>query len=157
MSTEPCICPHEGFCERHKMVKTGRMYELCQNSKRYREFWDGVNLDPGTNISYSPISVAASFATSMAKFLWHGAVMTSQEVYEERLSICRNCNQRFETTLPLLGVAERCRKCGCFISAKAAIPGESCPIGNWPAVSEHGSSRCNPCGNANNEASLEPK
>lgn len=42
--TEKCSCPHEGYCERHKMNKTGKLYEICQRDddvgERFRRAWD---------------------------------------------------------------------------------------------------------------------
>ena len=42
----------------------------------------------------------------------------------ERMSICRECDQYLEGT-------KRCRDCGCFLPAKAAVISLHCPIGKW--------------------------
>ena len=42
--TEPCSCSNPGWCERHKMMKLGRLFELCQSDNTkgeiYRQLWD---------------------------------------------------------------------------------------------------------------------
>ena len=41
---DKCSCTNPGWCERHKMEKHGRLFELCQmdnaTGNQYREMWD---------------------------------------------------------------------------------------------------------------------
>ena len=45
-----------------------------------------------------------------------------------RLAACRACPElrRGAGVLP-----DRCARCGCFVVAKTAVPGQSCPVGKW--------------------------
>ena len=54
----------------------------------------------------------------------------ADDVYENRLSICRQCPWMVTTQL-----GERCKKCSCFLSSligKAKLATERCPLGKWP-------------------------
>jgi hypothetical protein len=68
--------------------------------------------------------MAASFATSMAKFAASGFKTTPQEIHAARVAECDPCKYRDGT---------RCKLCGCFVDKKAWMPHEDCPIGRWPA------------------------
>lgn len=46
-----------------------------------------------------------------------------KEEYHNRVYICDSCEY--------LADYGRCGECGCFISAKAAIPTAECPKGKW--------------------------
>jgi hypothetical protein len=58
----------------------------------------------------------------------------SQEEVERRLEICRGC-EFFSPNVKALTEAEqkqeRCIKCGCFMSFKARLRSQHCPIGKW--------------------------
>lgn len=43
---------------------------------------------------------------------------------QNRLKICQGC-EFFESA------ANRCRKCGCFMSVKTYLKAERCPVGKW--------------------------
>ena len=47
----------------------------------------------------------------------------SEITLRERLQQCAACEEK-------LGL--RCKKCGCFISAKAALLKAECPLSKWP-------------------------
>ena len=51
------------------------------------------------------------------------------EFTDERIRICHNCKESFFTNKKLF-----CRKCGCFLPAKARVPEETCPLGRWPSA-----------------------
>lgn len=53
--------------------------------------------------------------------------LTTEEVQEHRLSICRSCEFFFSPT-------GQCKKCGCFTIAKTKITMQRCPIGKWEKV-----------------------
>jgi len=50
--------------------------------------------------------------------------LTSKEVYEERLAICRGCENYFKLT-------GNCLRCGCFMRIKAKIAPMTCPDRKW--------------------------
>lgn len=52
---------------------------------------------------------------------------SSDELYEKRMAICRECP--FHRDLP--GGGLQCMKCGCIMNVKARFKGASCPIGKW--------------------------
>ena len=45
------------------------------------------------------------------------------ELATQRIAICDSCEY-------LSGI-RNCKKCGCFIDAKAKLKGASCPMGKW--------------------------
>ena len=51
----------------------------------------------------------------------------SEEVLEERLSICSGCPQFIKAT-------KQCKKCGCFMKIKAKLENATCPLGKWPEL-----------------------
>jgi hypothetical protein len=54
-------------------------------------------------------------------------MFASDELYNERREICRQCEYRDE----ILNITERCKVCGCVIPIKAKIESEKCPEGKW--------------------------
>lgn len=67
--------------------------------------------------------MAASAATSMARFAASGFETVRPEVHEARVQQCARCEHH---------VGVRCTVCGCFTDKKAWLPHEDCPIGRWP-------------------------
>lgn len=49
---------------------------------------------------------------------------TSQEIYEDRLAICRDCIYYFKPT-------GQCKRCLCFMRLKARLAPMECPQGYW--------------------------
>lgn len=147
--TADCECPSPGYCNRHRMNKLGHLHKLCQTQKRYREAWDKAAADgrivDGTK-PRTPYEQAADFLSSSATFLYNGAQVTPKELHEQRLSICRTCEELKPGKV--LGVAlprlDSCNVCGCFVTLKAAYPHEKCPVGLWDSVST--GKGCGGCG-----------
>jgi len=54
---------------------------------------------------------------------------TSQEVYEDRLAICKDCKYYFKLT-------GQCKRCLCFMSLKARIAPMECPEKYWQKTTE---------------------
>lgn len=52
-------------------------------------------------------------------------MLSSNEEYERRLSICRNCPHITGTKAPV------CNLCGCLLKMKARLLDFGCPIGKW--------------------------
>ena len=48
----------------------------------------------------------------------------SDEVAQERLSICKQCPE-------LIKLSTQCKKCGCFMIAKTKLEKATCPLGKW--------------------------
>jgi len=70
---------------------------------------------------------ALHLAGAAAAFVADGFARVSEPARQTRLAICRTCDQ-------LSG--DRCAQCGCFMSAKAGIRSQACPLGKWPAAGE---------------------
>jgi hypothetical protein len=68
------------------------------------------------------LRMAYSLAKACASYLRSGMQKVSPEVHEERLEACAAC-ERF--------TGLRCRPCGCFVSPKAWLPYELCPLKKW--------------------------
>lgn len=51
-------------------------------------------------------------------------LMASDEVFNERISICKTCDRYKESK-------QECLECGCFVPAKAKIILDSCPLDKW--------------------------
>ena len=47
------------------------------------------------------------------------AIRTSEEDYQARLAICRECTELMNGT---------CRLCGCYVETRAAKKGQKCPM-----------------------------
>ena len=54
---------------------------------------------------------------------------TSQEVYEDRLAICKGCKYYFKLT-------GQCKRCLCFMKVKARIAPMECPEKYWQKTTE---------------------
>lgn len=52
-------------------------------------------------------------------------VKAAEEVYEERLALCRECGYLTEAM---------CRACGCYVELRAAMKKNACPYGKWGKV-----------------------
>jgi len=71
---------------------------------------------------------------NLSKFTWdflnyitnnqEKVLFVSDEVYAERISICKGCDKYEE-------LENRCKECGCYIPAKAKIILDSCPLQKW--------------------------
>lgn len=52
------------------------------------------------------------------------AILIPAELYETRLNFCSSCEHLYKPTFS-------CKKCGCFMKAKAKLPDNKCPVGKW--------------------------
>lgn len=75
----------------------------------------------------SVVQIGLSATKALAQFLGSGLKMVSDEVRQQRLQICAECEHH---------TGMRCRLCSCFTSAKTRLPHQECPIQKWPAVQE---------------------
>lgn len=78
------------------------------------------------------VEKASHFAHSMVAWAKSGFASVSEEILQQRLTICQACPHWRGTRGGLL-VTASCRKCGCS-GKKLAAPHEACPIGKWAAV-----------------------
>jgi len=68
--------------------------------------------------------MAAAATRAATRFVADGGVMVSSEVLAERNAICRDCPKH-------LAMLNSCSECGCFLTLKARMPAETCPLGKW--------------------------
>lgn len=78
-------------------------------------------------------------AVNLAKFTWQlmnyirenegESLVVTDEVYKERVSICKGCEKYDE-------IENECLECGCYIPAKAKVVLDSCPLNKWTADEE---------------------
>jgi tetratricopeptide (TPR) repeat protein len=93
-------------------------------------FYSGTSTPGVTAMSSAPppgpglLRMAFTALKSAAKFVGSGLKTLPPETVRARLEVCGPCGH-FSGT--------RCRVCGCFVSLKARLPHESCPVGKWPA------------------------
>jgi hypothetical protein len=85
-----------------------------------------LSKDCGT-CSWLDIAKNAGIAVkdAIAYAVEHGHIALEESKVQERLSICASCEY-------LNG--QRCRACGCFVKAKAALASEKCPKNKWGQI-----------------------
>jgi len=66
--------------------------------------------------------VAIAMADSLAHFAVTGKLAADRAVITNRIAACEACEQFTGT---------RCRECGCYVHAKAALAASVCPLGRW--------------------------
>ena len=54
-------------------------------------------------------------------------IFASEETFEERLSICKNCEK-------YINLSNQCRVCLCFMPVKARFAAAECPVKKWDRV-----------------------
>ena len=52
------------------------------------------------------------------------APKTSEDVAQQRMSICSSCPE-------LINATKQCKQCGCFMSLKVRLKDAVCPLGKW--------------------------
>ena len=142
-----CECPLAGFCNRHNMQKTPHMHKLCQNHQGYFDKWEkcqGPGQDQSqcskekteTTVEVKPqeikkpvelpsiVQQAKNFAVAATNHAKNGFKSASEEVQNERLSICGGCEY-------YIAEQHRCGKCGCPLAGKTKWASSTCPIGKW--------------------------
>lgn len=69
-------------------------------------------------------NVAQSVVRNAASVAQGNALKLDPSEANRRLSICRGC-EFFSSE------AQRCQKCGCYLSVKTYLKAEKCPVGKW--------------------------
>tara|TARA_R110000751_G_scaffold152635_7_gene257812 strand:- start:3955 stop:5859 length:1905 start_codon:yes stop_codon:yes gene_type:complete len=75
----------------------------------------------------STFKMAANLVKTLSDHVVKGGDMCSTEELEVRLNVCSTCPQRKD---------DRCTVCGCFLSKKAALRTQPCPLGKWPMLGQ---------------------
>ena len=100
---------------------------LC---KMYKDFYGLEENAKNTteNQQFPTINeMAKNFGSAIfneTKAFFHGIDPISDEEFSKRIHSCKSCEFYVEKT-------NRCSKCGCFLSLKAKMKTQKCPIGKW--------------------------
>lgn len=122
----PCECPLSGYCNRHKLNKNPTEHRLCSTDIKYFNMWEkqAVNIEPVKKEEPSLVKKAGNFIKAVSQHVSSGLEQVSEEVKQERTSICNTC--------PYLDKENfKCNHCGCYLKYKTAWSTSSCPIGKW--------------------------
>lgn len=139
-----CNCLDGGFCSRHGIYKNKHFVKLCHEDPSYFQAWE-EGIGPGqfrdkieiiNQTQYpSTITLAKNFGKAMLNYAKSGFKHVTVEQYKDRLNICQGD----------IGVKKcehydngRCKHvdCGCFLSKKAWLSTENCPLGKWPKIED---------------------
>jgi hypothetical protein len=78
------------------------------------------------------LTKAKSFLRAAKNFTSSGFIFATEEVYAQRLEICKSCEFWDSTAFMSTG---SCTLCGCATKAKLRLPLEKCPADKWFPVS----------------------
>ncbi len=73
-------------------------------------------------ISQQARNLALSLANVVAYAKATGKIKAEDTIINQRLSICTSCRHNDRN---------RCNVCGCFLTVKAGLKAESCPLKKW--------------------------
>ena len=115
-----CECDGPGYCQKFGLVANEKQWKHC------REFLHLVN-EKHSNISSKPLpslfQQAKNFSASLVNHITNGAKRLKEEDYQQRLSICNQCEEKRSDN--------RCAKCGCSVLTKAKWASSECPLKKW--------------------------
>lgn len=121
----PCECIGPGYCSRHKIIKTEKLYQKCKEEEKYRKLWDEQAGSCGAKQFPSLIERMRTFSVALAKHIENGFKRVTKLVYNKRMEICDGCPSN---------IKGKCIECGCFLHIKADWATEDCPLGKWPKI-----------------------
>lgn len=55
--------------------------------------------------------------------------MAPEYIKEQRINICKECDQ-------FIKITSQCKMCGCYMPAKTALSGSTCPLRKWGKISK---------------------
>lgn len=124
--TYKCECLVAGYCERHKITKTGRDVEICQGVRispqqraSYQKYWDarsGVQIQPAKQVGQNTATQShkKTVAVPRDKWPWY-MTLISQLATEEDVGVGDTIHRNlgsvgavYETAFKMLG-----KTCGC--------------------------------------------
>jgi hypothetical protein len=116
----------------NKLVEQRKLYsELIQKSWSFKirkasdRFWSVLAVflespEEGTSLSQK----FKMFFKTMWAWARSGFKLSSEQVYTQRLEICKACPQ-------LVKPQFQCKMCGCMMKAKTKVEAASCPLKKW--------------------------
>lgn len=95
--------------------------------------------DRADKVGQTSLELARTATRALARWARSGFVRTDPQVYQRRLAACLRCDQLAEPPRSVLaaiaapGAGDRaegkvCGACGCFVTRKAGLASESCPL-----------------------------
>lgn len=122
----PCVCER---CEIGKPydMKQCRVCWLYHHNPKYKHLW-GMP-DQETQIK--------SVVEAVTKYIAGGLKTLTLKETEERLEICKTCDQKTDDW--------RCLGCGCFLTIKAKWSTQECPQNKWPLLLANEKQECGGC------------
>lgn len=144
-----CQCEQPGWCPRHNCLKNIWEHRLCRRQPEvFASFergegpclptesvgeinGDATTLEAVEAVAPGLLRRSLNFATAVAKHAADGLRRVSEETLEQRLTVCRTCPACDTERLI-------CRRpeCGCLLEIKAAWHSETCPLGQWPILTD---------------------
>lgn len=123
-----CQCETPGFCPIRQIKMSKHHWKCCQGSSglpEWKEQWYLEQLssekkedgDSGPSI----INKAINFGSAVLKHVGTGFKKVPLEVLNERLSICKSCENYIKD-------ADSCKICGCNLSVKCSWCSSACPM-----------------------------
>lgn len=117
----PCSCDRFTPGEAYQAGQC-RLCWLYANDARYTKLWSEPAEPP------TIIGGVKKSAEAVAEWIAAGSPLRTTEELGECFDICRDCEEYQPHPIA------RCGKCGCFLSAKARMATEACPLGKWPVA-----------------------
>lgn len=136
MKHEKCQCSQPtSRCSRYGWMK-GRKWEVCQGINIIEEKRDSL-LDAWSQSEPNLLKKVINFANATYQHIQAGLPIVTDEVYNERLSICSSCDEYCDKNKPRWECKHA--NCGCALMDGEVMPGkarwadQACPIKKWPA------------------------
>ena len=127
ISEERCKCFTNRILHEEEFIARLTTCQACP----YRNMEDDPDMPPVGEKPQGPgaVKLAGNFLKAMTRYIQDKGRNVSQEEYKARLEVCNNC-QFLE--------GNRClhMKCGCFVTRKAKMRSQNCPIGRWAPPEE---------------------
>lgn len=134
MSVLECKCELAGYCKYHNIVKNNELHTLC---KMNRGVFSSFEVSEPVEKELSIAQKAVNYISAEIKHTFHGRAEVSEGIYNDRMSICRNC-EFFKSD------DVSCLKCGCYLETKCKWVEQECPEQKWLAETGK-SSGCSGC------------
>lgn len=132
VEVRPCECPARGWCPRHRIMKGGQSWRVCQSNHKVRAHLDQSVASRDVNPQRSrrdTLTIRPGFWAMVRSFFvatWQQlktrASLVPPAIYRQRRERCGECQKRF-TRWGL----DSCGVCGCFLALKAKLAGQRCP------------------------------
>jgi hypothetical protein len=104
--------------------------------------FDTEFIDTTKNKISKTIKTVKGFVNSAATYIQSGMVNVSDSIKQERLEVCKSCDQYNDKDKN----NPTCNECGCFLQIKTGWATESCPLKKWPPIATQSNGGCGGCG-----------